>query len=286
MTAAEIEVAFRILFGRSFGQTGDVKLPEEDDAARRQHASLLFGEVLPDGVAKLLDASHLNAANATCLVDLGCGMAKLALQAFLTYRNLTSVVGVELCQSRFQEAKKRLSALASANPSILTWLPAANELTTADGGRSLKIVYGDMFAFDDICLADIVICETNVPADRHADLAQLVGRCKPGSRVLMYHTLRSMPGVSCVASDGRNQPPSLVINMRPPYYNDRQNYSGGHDRTMSLRPVAPFDPAATAYTGGTDRTATLRPIAPFDSAVLTSWSREKGHHFDLWLRLS
>lgn len=43
-------------------------------------SSLLYGEVLPDGVAKMLDADHLDAANATCLVDLGAGTGKLALQ--------------------------------------------------------------------------------------------------------------------------------------------------------------------------------------------------------------
>lgn len=95
------------------------------------HSSLLFGgeclrlafhklspvsEVLPLGVSKLLDPTHLNAAKCQKLVDLGGGLGvsrcqivahlvtvvagKLALQAFYLYPNLKTVASVELAHSR------------------------------------------------------------------------------------------------------------------------------------------------------------------------------------------
>ncbi len=256
MSATEIEIAFRVLYGRSWGQTGDVKLPEEDEVARRNHASLLFGEVLPEGVCKLLDDHHLDAGHAERMVDLGCGFGKLVLQAFLTYPNLISVTGIELCASRFQEAKRRMAALACSNPDLFIWRPALDGLSgeLVEGRRTLKIVCGDMFHCIAARHADIVICETNVPIERHADLAQLIGASKSNSRILMYHTLRTMPGV-CI------------------------EIPSAHDQKQR-------DPIITMISIGHDRSNLFQQVAPFDSSVTTTWAREKGHHFDLWRHLA
>ena len=57
-----------------------------DDDRRRateDRGSLLYGELLPRGVHKALDARHLDAARASSVYDLGCGTGKVALQAFL-----------------------------------------------------------------------------------------------------------------------------------------------------------------------------------------------------------
>ncbi len=59
-------------------------------------SSLLYGEVLPSGVTKLLDSIHLDASRAHVLYDLGCGIGKLAVQAWLQWPHLTKVVGVEV----------------------------------------------------------------------------------------------------------------------------------------------------------------------------------------------
>jgi predicted RNA methylase len=258
MSANEIEIAFRVLYGRSWGQTGDVKLPEEDEVARRNRASLLFGEVLPEGVCKLLDGQHLDAGSAQRMVDLGCGFGKLVLQAFLTYPNLMSVTGIELCVSRFQEAKRRMAALAFSNPDLFTWRSSADGLSgeLIEGRRTLKIVCGDMFGCTEARHADIVICETNVPIERHADLAQLIGASKSNSRILMYHTLRTIPGV-CI------ELPSATLSS------DQKHR----------------DPIITMISIGHDRTNKFEQVAPFDSSVTTTWAREKGHHFDLWRHL-
>lgn len=50
------------------------------EEASTSAASLLYGEVLPAGVAHMLDSDHLCAATAAVLYDLGMGTGKLALQ--------------------------------------------------------------------------------------------------------------------------------------------------------------------------------------------------------------
>lgn len=53
---------------------------EDVEEAKATGSSLLYGEVLPEGVCKLLDSNHADAANARVLVDLGMGTGKLCLQ--------------------------------------------------------------------------------------------------------------------------------------------------------------------------------------------------------------
>lgn len=62
---------------------GHVCLTEEDrEAAASSRSSLLYGEVLPAGVSRILDADHLDAASASVLYDFGMGTGKLALQGW------------------------------------------------------------------------------------------------------------------------------------------------------------------------------------------------------------
>jgi hypothetical protein len=60
------------------------KLPEAK-------GSLLYGELLPRGANKAFGPSHLDASDARVLFDLGMGTGKVAIQAFLQFRNLECV---------------------------------------------------------------------------------------------------------------------------------------------------------------------------------------------------
>jgi ribosomal protein L12E/L44/L45/RPP1/RPP2 len=82
-------------------------------AAALLHADLLYGEVLPVGATKLFDSAHLNCREATTLCDLGSGLGKLAIQAFLQFPNLRRVVGCELSTSRFAKSVQALRRLKS-----------------------------------------------------------------------------------------------------------------------------------------------------------------------------
>jgi hypothetical protein len=64
--------------------SGHFCLTDRDKAiAMTRGASLLYGELLPAGATRILDARHLDAAHATHLIDLGMGTGKLALQGAL-----------------------------------------------------------------------------------------------------------------------------------------------------------------------------------------------------------
>lgn len=63
--------------------------------------SLLYGELLPRGVNKAMGPTHLDAAKARTVFDLGMGTGKVAMQVFLQFPNLTRVYGIELSQARF-----------------------------------------------------------------------------------------------------------------------------------------------------------------------------------------
>ena len=59
------------------------------EEAFQSGSSLLYGEVLPQGVAAMLDSRHLDAAHRRSLFDLGMGTGKLALQVITTVQRCT-----------------------------------------------------------------------------------------------------------------------------------------------------------------------------------------------------
>ena len=83
------------------------------------HSSLLFGEVLPSGVTKLLDEVHLDARDGkgggeeggVSVVDMGSGVGKLCVQLLLQYECVTRIDGVELAISRYKLGKQALMEL-------------------------------------------------------------------------------------------------------------------------------------------------------------------------------
>lgn len=279
MTNHQIEHAFQNLYGRSWGLLGDSKTSEEDEYAKAMQASLLFGEVLPEGVSKLLDVTHLNASNATVLVDLGCGMGKLILQAFLQYTNLTLVVGIELCTSRFKQAMKSIASLAMIHPDIFSWSQSADgksgTLTEIKdcASRCLKICCGDMFYCEDVKKADIVICETNVPTERQSELSQLLSQLKKNTRFMLYHSLKNLPGIYYDRLDNDKQKNGIVSYRLAPQTppTQKSNQDDGKENA---------DDTDNNYN---NRRIEFQQISGQDSMFVTTWS-SKGHQFDCWLK--
>jgi len=244
-----IVTSFKSLYRSNWGQEGDPRTSGENEQAEQQGASLLFGEILPSGVSKLLDKQHLDASTATTLVDLGCGMSKLILQSFLEYPNLNKVVGIELCRSRFLLGVNSLKILAAANPSIFNISVKDDflELIMQSKNNSLRILriyFGTLFNCKEALDSDIVICQTNFPSKTQPELIKLLSSFKINTRILLYHTLRDLPGVIPSGAD------TVYLN-----FND-------------------------------ERLAEYKQIAPMDSHFPTTWSPINGAHFDCWLKLS
>lgn len=107
--------------------TGHSCITHQDRMAANQcNMDLLYGEVLPSGVDKMLDKEHLDAASATVLFDLGMGLGKCCMQAFLQYPNLAKVVGVELAYSRTEKGYAALGLLADMAPDRREFVKGVN----------------------------------------------------------------------------------------------------------------------------------------------------------------
>lgn len=66
--------------------------PKNQEPGPKDTTDTLFGEIMPEGVAKLLDEQHLSATNAKKLYDFGFGHGKLILQVkekTIKHRTLT-----------------------------------------------------------------------------------------------------------------------------------------------------------------------------------------------------
>jgi hypothetical protein len=61
-----------------------------------------------------LGSKHLNARTATTLFDMGMGTGKIPIQAFIQYRNLKYVYGVELSQGRYKYVQTYIRCLCFA----------------------------------------------------------------------------------------------------------------------------------------------------------------------------
>ena len=70
---------------------------EDVEIAKQHGSSLLYGEVLPSSVVKMLDSRHLDASTASVLFDLGSGTGKLAMQGIARTTRL-SLWGCRECE--------------------------------------------------------------------------------------------------------------------------------------------------------------------------------------------
>lgn len=176
-------------------------------------------------------SKRLAAEYATCLFDLGMGTGKIVVQAFLQFRNLQYVFGVELSSGRYKVAEecalKMVKLLGEDNFSVvcvpgkklviaevLRGQPNTSnpESTSTDPSpdlssekniegileirkeRILHLECGDMFDITNIELADIVMLETDIPPEIQSQLCQLLGNMHEGARTLTYLDLRKLWG--------------------------------------------------------------------------------------------
>lgn len=193
----------------------------EHTQAASAGSDLLYGELMPQGVAMALSPAHLDAPSASSFYDLGMGLGKFALLAFLSYPNLTKVVGVELADSRYKLAAKALIRLAAVNPTLFRlerpnadvvrlWMsndiqPEAEDTESSGKSKSddmkssmkpiprlLEFRRQNLYECED-CLGssggDIVICELEIPAQSWGRFTGMLNRMKLGARLMMLKAL-------------------------------------------------------------------------------------------------
>jgi hypothetical protein len=180
---------------------GHVCLTDEDrDLMQQTKGSLLYGELLPRGANKAFGQGRLGCHDAAVLFDLGMGTGKIAIQAFLQFRNLQYVYGVELSVGRYniaeESALKMIDLLGKETFKIQSmkgrYIVITEILAGGDDehGRVLHLECGDMFEVQNVDIADIVMLETDIPASLQPDLCQLLGKMHDGARTLTYLDLR------------------------------------------------------------------------------------------------
>lgn len=246
--------------------------PDREEASRCA-SSLLYGEILASGVTKLLDGDHLDASNAQVLYDLGMGVGKLCLQAFLQFPSLRLVLGVELAYSRYRLAEEALARLVSIHPSLLeiearepgefirvhtiaspkprngsvghgmnigggdnnTGSSNSSSNSRRSRRRVIELRRGNMWSVRGINAVDVVILHTELTVAALGKVRRLVGEMKRGARFVTYQDL------------------------------SKQRWYG---QTMGGEP--PFQQ--------------LPANVPEGDQFATSWSAVKGHHLFCWVK--
>lgn len=181
---------------------------QEKTAARQRGSSLLYGELLPDGVSKALQPRWLGDALASqsFVLELGMGSGKVALQIFLQQPRVRNMLGVELVESRFAIAEAALLRLATAMPQSFTVcmhtlgkLICLEELDISQKdqggcGRKIEFQCADFFSLGlDLCeRSDAIIFAVNVPCKAFPELCRCLSRVKEGCRLFTYHSLDSI----------------------------------------------------------------------------------------------
>ena len=272
-----------------FNKTGTEVTSEDKETAASVNNSLCFGEVLPEGVMKMFDADHLDVENATCVYDIGMGIGKLAMQAWLEY-DLEKVVGIEFCESRAVTALDALSTLAQgrrikngywrfhrqfegSNKANFkcAWITEEKAMeptkqTACNGtvitsqdivSRTLEFRQQDMFnTAQDLCFADIVICETKVRPSRFKQFRELLSNIHIGARILTYENLEVVYKTHLNHTD-------LVEEQNTPNTGVVEANEDGPFRMPFKRLECNI----------------------VDDRFLTSWSTTYGHHFYLYTKV-
>jgi hypothetical protein len=188
------------------------------------------------------------------------GTGKVVVQAFLQFRNLKFVYGIELSSGRYrsflvlisfddyssliriaEEALFRLIELLGRDSFEVDHIPGVTLVVTeklvggsGEESRILKIECGNMLSIENIHFADIVMMETDLPQEIHQETCELLNQMHDEAMVLTYHDMNKI----WISSSALCPLQQLEIN-----------------RNL------------------TDR-------------FPTSWSVQRGHHFYLWKKVS
>mmetsp|Transcript_32042 Transcript_32042/g.56261 ORF Transcript_32042/g.56261 Transcript_32042/m.56261 type:complete len:260 (+) Transcript_32042:84-863(+) len=170
----------------------DIEMPKPGKSHMRVNGvctSLLYGEILPEGIMKAMDL--LGADNARSLLDVGSGRGTLAFFTFLCYPQITQITGVEISDSRFSLCTKAMKRIPCAETSKSA---VSIELAEETGKkRRLSFYKQDIMKMLDHVKRlspDIVIFDVEINFGSKTLIAFLKV-LKPGCCVLSYEDLNA-----------------------------------------------------------------------------------------------
>ncbi len=273
-------------------------------------ASLLYGEVAPEGVARLSDGEHCAVLNAQTVFDYGMGTGKLCLQLFFTYPHLSRVVGVEFSPSRFALAAAALRRVARCRRGLVLLADSPTECTVMDtrgprkadrgphypasapataaaaappGGvrrRVLVLRCADIFTSLD---ARTPLSGGDAEFNKAADIVFLNTDFPSGKSAelgALFHSLRLGCRVATYA------------NVRPQYLAAQAAAARPGAAAAAAAAAASAGASAVAVAEAAVRTVAKRPftLVPVEAALrpldrfATSWSPQIGHPFHVWVK--
>eukprot|EP00929_Paragymnodinium_shiwhaense_P067242 TRINITY_DN33858_c0_g1_i1.p1 TRINITY_DN33858_c0_g1~~TRINITY_DN33858_c0_g1_i1.p1 ORF type:complete len:352 (-),score=72.18 TRINITY_DN33858_c0_g1_i1:141-1196(-) len=175
---------------------------KEKEAAREAGTSLLYGELLPDGVSKALSPQHLGGAllenTNRAVLELGMGSGKVAIQTFLQCPNVKRVLGIELVESRFALAEIALHKLVSNRPDDFEVKAVSSgkllRVEEKKTSRLLEFRCADFFTLglDLTGQSDAIWFAVNIPCKLFPKLCERLATAKTGCRIFSYHSLDSI----------------------------------------------------------------------------------------------
>lgn len=204
-TPEDVHRTLLMAFGKDVGETGyqiaAVRCCSEEEKmeAVKKGSSLLYGELLPDGVSKMLLPGRLGnpITNGSIVLELGMGSGKVALQIFLQCPGVT-VLGVELVRSRFSIAESALLRLSTAAPHRF-WVSAhvrGEHIRLQEVGNTRFVEFRccDFFScgLDLCCRSDVIVFAVNIPCQLFPELCRRLSHAKDGCRLFTYHPLESI----------------------------------------------------------------------------------------------
>ena len=183
--------------------------------ANKCKSSLLYGEFTARGLNKALDENHLK-AHRSCRImyDMGMGVGKAAMQAFLQCVNMERVVGIELTSGRYSIAVEAALQLCKQhpiyfkvrhyNPGIRCVISATEEFETLirsldsdilssqiNSMRTHPRVYElrcqDMYSCArELKNVDVLLLMTDITKERRKECMRMMFSLPIGARVLTY----------------------------------------------------------------------------------------------------
>jgi hypothetical protein len=163
----------------------------DNQKAIAQKASLLYGEISPDGLRHLLDQNHADIKKASYVFDLGMGTGKAVLQVFLEHPHLIGIYGVELSSARYKIAEHAVLSLINKAPSIFELMEFKENISLKVRNTTtnciLTISCDNLFNEKEYTKADIVIFDTDIPESEMIRLGRHFAKLKEGAKIVSYN---------------------------------------------------------------------------------------------------
>ena len=199
MADVELEELLLVAYGAELGKTGHHlaghSVGESDVASVLEGgSSLLYGELLPEGVQRLEKAFFEEHSLEGPILELGMGTGKVALQLFFTKRD---VWGVELAPSRYALALEAQVRLAQQWPErfqheVLS--ECSCRLLDLESQRRCDFVCGSLLDTPEMLLgrAAAVVLEVCLPIEVQKETSRMLQLLPKGCRVVSYSALHQL----------------------------------------------------------------------------------------------